>query len=409
MPLFSPDFVGERLRQARKAQHLTQQELAARVGTVTDKSISHYEQGLDTPSPFTIDAFCRVLEQPRSFFFEPLLPTLEGTTPTFFRSRVTATKQARSLAEIHLQWLREITTYTHRYANLPKLRLPNSLNVKTPVEISEQQIEEMALYARAYWGLGSKPIPHLVNLLEAHGVIIARLNLGSEKLNALSSWSYPDNQPTILLNDDKNCLVLSRFDLAHELGHLLLHRGIKHTVFNTPEMFSLMEDQAHHFARAFLLHRDSFRKDAWVGNLDMLLHLKTKWVTSIGAMIYRLLDLGLISQAQSENLWRNYARRGWRNNEPFDDDWAPESPELFRQVFEMLIRARKLTKAQLQNELAFSPTVFEQLTHLPSGWLPRKDTPAPTPLKTIRFTPRGDDQDPGDDGPLQTRTADQTS
>jgi len=51
-----------------------------------------------------------------------------------------------------------------------------------------------------------------------------------------------------------------------------------------------------------------------------LYSLKPKWKVSIGVMIKRLENLDIISEDEAKRLWINYNRRGWRREEPLDND-----------------------------------------------------------------------------------------
>ncbi|GGJ58418.1 helix-turn-helix domain-containing protein [Deinococcus roseus] len=384
----SPKFMGERLQQARKARQITQGELGEALGGISVKSISAYEKNENQPSPATIDALCAFFNLPQSFFFTAVRERHPSSTPVFYRSRAASTKKDRDRAEVYLSWFQELVHTICSQVNPPPLSVPFRLNTQNPAHITSQDVERCALQAREHWGLGEEPIGHLCNLLETHGVFISRMSLGSEELNALSVWVMPENVPLIVLNNDRDCYTLSRFDLAHELGHLLLHSGVTQENFNDAALFKVMEEQAHHFARAFLLPFRAFREDAWLSNLDMLRHLKSKWFTSIGAMIFRLHDVGLVTESEMANLWRNYGRRGWRNHEPFDDVWPPEEPDLFREAFEYMTGQLGLSKDMLLRETRLSADLVELLCNLPYGFFPRSSSVEVRGLGLIRFTPK---------------------
>ncbi len=79
----------------------------------------------------------------------------------------------------------------------------------------------MAGALRASWALPPGPAPNVVELLESHGVAVIRLPLGSVDVDAFS-LPLPDH-PVVVLGTDKNDRARSRFDAAHELGHLVMH------------------------------------------------------------------------------------------------------------------------------------------------------------------------------------------
>src|SRR5699024_3355284 len=105
-------------------------------------------------------------------------------------------------------------------------------------------------------------------------------------IDACSTWDK-DNRPFVFLNYDKGSAVRSRFDLAHELGHLLLHSQIKESDFNKRSIYKRIEQEANYFASSFLLPEESFGNDLQINSLSHYIVLKEKWKVSIAAMIYR--------------------------------------------------------------------------------------------------------------------------
>ncbi|WP_397351632.1 ImmA/IrrE family metallo-endopeptidase [Paenibacillus larvae] len=66
------------------------------------------------------------------------------------------------------------------------------------------------------------------------GIIVSlRAPSSSYKIDACSIWE-PDERPYVLLSNDKTS-SRSRFDIAHELGHLILHSKLKKSEFNKKE------------------------------------------------------------------------------------------------------------------------------------------------------------------------------
>src|SRR5205085_3002223 len=118
---------------------------------------------------------------------------------------------------------------------------------------------------------------------------------------------------------DKASASRQRFDAAHELAHLVLHRGVDPKRLNSAADYKIMEDQAHYFASALLMPAESFASDLYAPTLDGMLSLKQTWKVSVAAMIKRCEALGIIDDEGARRLWINYNRRGWRRTgEPFD-------------------------------------------------------------------------------------------
>ncbi|WP_163359758.1 ImmA/IrrE family metallo-endopeptidase, partial [Klebsiella aerogenes] len=88
----------------------------------------------------------------------------------------------------------------------------------------------------------------------------------------------------ILLAADKGNAFRSRFDLAHEIGHLILHKNTKDEL--KPERYKLKESQAHKFAGALLLPAESFANEIRLPpTLDSLLLIKQRFIISVAATI----------------------------------------------------------------------------------------------------------------------------
>ena len=105
----------------------------------------------------------------------------------------------------------------------------------------------------------------------------------------------------------------SRYDLAHELGHILLHRSVRKEAFVDKAVFRLIEQQAHRFAGSFLLPGSTFGAEfGRMPTLEYLTSLKAKWKVSIQFMIMRCAELDIISEHQKGRLFAGLSARGWR-------------------------------------------------------------------------------------------------
>lgn len=183
------------------------------------------------------------------------------------------------------------------FVDFPAIKLPVR-SFTDPQQIASAGIEEAADECRELWGLGRRAIPDLALAVEGAGVILVREETGIAPIEGLSAWSHALQRPLILLSADKANGFRSRFDLAHELGHLILHKGIDRST--DPERYKLMESQAHRFAGAFLLPAETFAADVKTPvTLDSLLLLKQRWGVSVAAMIMRLEALKIIDATKS--------------------------------------------------------------------------------------------------------------
>jgi Zn-dependent peptidase ImmA (M78 family)/transcriptional regulator with XRE-family HTH domain len=363
----TPGFVGERLRQAREARMLMGVTLAELVG-VTPSSISQYEKGKQTPSPDILVRIANVLNVRPALFTLPM-PDAEAGSAIFWRSAASATVAQRRRAESRYDWLREVVSHLRLYLQFPRVNFPPAVVSPDPRLLQWDEIERLASSARQYWGLGDSPISDVTLMLENNGAIVASGELVAPSLDAFSQWLWESDTPYVYLGSDKQSAARWRFNVAHELGHLLLHRYVRRTGSERIEMHNLMEQQAHRFAGAFLLPAERFSEDLYAPTLDAMLALKAQVNVSVGVMIKRVADLSLASDEHVQRLWINYSRRKWRRREPLDGDVPVEEPRLLRRAVEMLVNANVQTKAQLRDRFGFGTIDFEDLVGLPRGYL----------------------------------------
>jgi Zn-dependent peptidase ImmA (M78 family) len=157
-------------------------------------------------------------------------------------------------------------------------------------------------------GLADGPVPDVVGLLEAHGIVVIRLPLGTADVDAFS-LPFPDH-PVVVLGTDKNDRARSRFDGAHELGHLVMHGE---QIWGMTQI----EKQAHAFAAAFLMPADQIRDELPLTvDWPILFNLKRRWQVSLAALLMRARTLGRMNEATYLTAVKAASARGWRRVEP---------------------------------------------------------------------------------------------
>jgi Zn-dependent peptidase ImmA (M78 family)/transcriptional regulator with XRE-family HTH domain len=360
----TPGFVGARLREAREARGLTIVSLAEMLG-VTKQAVSQYEHGQQTPRPEVMTKLVAVLNLPQHFFSSQPGSIPVGTM--FYRSLSAATKTARTRAEWRYIWSRRIAAYLEAFVQFPAPHFPDLDPPANPQELRDEDIEDLATRTRRFWTLGDGPISNMVWLLENNGAIVTRDYLQAETLDAFSEWSESQGRGFVFLGADKGAGVRSRYDCAHELGHLLLHRSIEKS--RLAQDFKLIEHQAHRFAGAFLLPAATFADDLYTLSLDSFRVMKTKWHTSIAMMIMRAATLDFVSEDQKRRLFVSYSHRGWRRQEPLDDKLEVETPRVMRRAFELLFRENVIGRDSVLEALPYAAADIERLAALPEAFL----------------------------------------
>lgn len=367
----SPVFQGGRLKQAREAQGITMTTLADRIGK-SKQAISRYESNTDQPSTEVVLALSQSLEQPVQFFFQPLRAG-EDRHVTFYRrlKRVTGPELRRTAA--WQRWLEDVVLFLEEYITFPALDLPNDFLTPTHVrDIDLNVIEEVALKLRRHWRLGHGPIENLIQVVESNGFLVTRFDVGADDIDAYS-FTASNGRRVIALNDYKTNYFRSRFDLAHEVAHHLLHNQATQEDLDNVQIYERMEKQAHRFASAFLLPAEPLLQDATSLDMDALLLLKQKWGVSIAAIIHRLLDLEVIDHDTFVRLRKTLVRRKWNRREPLDLSTDAELPIALRQAIHALLTDADFTKQDIPLDMIRSPETVRRLTTLPVDFFKTPD------------------------------------
>ena len=364
----TPGFRPQRLVQARDSRGITQVALGELIDR-NSSSISRWEAGGQSPEPDALKALARALNMPMGFFLRSLPD--HGLAPMFFRSMASTTQSVRKRVQARLRWAQEISVSLQEWVDLPDVNVPR-LDVTDYRQIADEDIEDKANECRAQWGLGSSRIADVLLVLENAGIVVVKDEVGSVKMDGLSNWSGADNRPYVLIAQDKDTCVRSRMDAAHELGHLVFHRGLKPKTLNSSSDFNEIERQAFDFAGAFLMPAETFSAEVWSPSLNSFEALKERWKVSIGAMIKRCARLGMLSEEYQRRLWKNYSTRGWRKSEPLDDELELEHPRLLSRSVRLLVEEKVCDRKTLLDEFRLHGPDVETLCGLPPGYMTKE-------------------------------------
>lgn len=352
-----------RLIQALSARGLSQVALASMVG-VSPATVSKWKNGQQSPEAEALTSLSQVINVTPEWFTRPLP---EKCSLPLFRSNASAHSDARKMLEARLEWAQDIALALSEFVDFPYVNLPVR-SFTDPEQITSADIEEAADECRALWNLGRRAIPDLAMAVEGAGVILVREETGIATIEGLSSWSQALDRPMILLSADKQNGFRSRFDLAHELGHLILHKGIERST--DPVRHKMMEDQAHRFAGAFLLPAETFAADVRSPvTLDSLLLLKQRWGVSVAAMFMRLWALKIIDDETKSLLFKRRSARWGVKAEPGDDGRAPEQTRLLKRTIELLASSGVMPVDAVSSYIGLSATDIEMLSGLPLRYL----------------------------------------
>jgi Zn-dependent peptidase ImmA (M78 family) len=332
---------GFRVRQARVLRSRSSGELASSLGW-TPSRLSRIENSVLTDLEASdVELLSRELEFPEGFFVHPDADCLlDGDL--LFRAKSTPKKERQYLADFAAV-AGEVLHWLDSYHHLPGVLLPRRLLGPEPLQQTE--IADVARAARLALGIHpDEPVPHLTYQLERAGVVVVMRDRGLhpgdvdswdkdavslEKHIGYSAWVGRNRDRPMAVVRSLSSWERTRWTLAHELGHLMLHRG---------RLVSFAEDEASRFASEFLAPVDVLvREVPRLPTLGNLLPLKLQWGISLYALVRHLRSVDLITEERYKSLTdqlhvrRNSATgRTWRRDEPGWDARDPERPGLIR-------------------------------------------------------------------------------
>lgn len=305
-------FNAGRLELARKRRRLTSKGLAEHAG-ITPVTLSRIINSVQSPDEKTVSALADALGYPASFFYRPDIDPIDVEAASF-RSLTKMTARERDAALSAGSIAYELADWIKARFNLPAPDLLDLGNERDPASAARA--------LRQHWAIGERPIGNIIKLLETKGVRVFSLSENTASVDAFSCWR--NEEPYVFLNTFKST-ERTRFDAAHELAHLVLH---KHGGPHQREA----EAQAQTFASAFLMpEADVLATIPFVRNTAHVVVAKKRWGVSAVALAYRLHRLGRMTEWQYIQVNRSY-----RTTEP--DGLPPERSFVWQSVLRDLWR-----------------------------------------------------------------------
>ncbi len=328
------------LTLAREAAGLTQGVLAQQTG-VSQALISKIEHGLEGPSDTLVERMGVACDVPAQFFHQMDEVYGESIVDFFHKKRKTLPakplRKANALANVvRLEAQRLLEPLEFDAGPLPVF----SRDDYTP--------DEAAQAIRAYWRIPAGPLPNLVALIEAAAIPVFTMDLGHDKLYAIT---MPGVEIHVIVLNAALPASAQRFALAHELGHLVMHNN------TMPSME--MEEEAQAFASALLMPRDDIRPELRGLRFRDLGALKNRWRVSLAALIKRAHSLGAISDRQYRTFNIQLSGLpGGRKNEP--GEFEPEHPRFMRYILDHYQRENEYSIDDIVNAMVITRGRFEE-------------------------------------------------
>lgn len=373
MKMKQEKFNGSRFKEAMQLRAMKMTDLAEETG-ISKQSLSLYANECNIPPAENVFKIANALRVPYGFFISESLLSIK-TGKTYFRSQSSATKRDRIAASKKMQYVAGLYDILLQKIDFPQMNLPKTNNIDILDDMQDcdsdeviSKIEMLASEVRKYWGIGEGPVDNLQYLLESNGIIVTGFKDGGNHIDAYSQQVFVENKKVFIvaLALGNKPLERLRFDMAHELGHILMHRWFWEEDISK-EKFNAMEKQANIFASAFLLPRKAFAMNvsAYPTSLDFYRELKKKWKVSMQAMMYRTCQLGIITNNQFQYMMRQVSKKGWRLKEPGDVPGQLQD-NIFQGAIDLLLDGGYMDKHEIISEFAKSGIVlrYEDLENL---------------------------------------------
>lgn len=329
----------EIIKLARQSRGLSQKDLASKLN-IKQGTYSKIENEFLSVDDDLIRNLSEILKYPRDFFYQKKeVHLVKG----HYRRRISlpqkTTIKYQSIMTI-VEWNIEKMIES---IDFPSSELPRwNCN-------EDGGPESCANFLREFWRLPKGRIPNITNLIENKGVLVVPLELGN--IDAFSAFS-DIGIPLIFVN--KNLQGdRYRFNLAHELGHLIMHFGQKVNEERD------IEEEAHLFASEFLIPASEIKPHLKNLTLEKLADLKRYWLVSMQAIIvkaYKQLDV--LSKSQYHYLFKKMSIKGYRKKEPV---FIPiEEAQLVKKMVSLHLEELDYTSEELAGMLRLSQEEFKE-------------------------------------------------
>lgn len=329
------------LRIARQFRGLQQGEAAQALG-LSQAMLSRIENYLSPFSADLVDRAAAVFRVPHTFFLQEdrVLGAPVSVHPMWRKKTAVAARDIDQIvAELNMRVM-----HMRRLLRAVEIEAPYSVP-SLPVEDYEGDVEKIAALVRAQWQLPSGPIANLTSTLEAAGIVIAHSDMAGSSVDGVT-FSAPGLPSLIVLNINQPADRM-RFTLAHELGHLVMHRAQP-----TP----LMENEANDFASFFLMPtrdiRPYFTRRV---DLRLLAELKPVWRASMASLLMRARSLSLLTPNQERYLWQQFSAARIRQAEPPELELSREPPTSLLDVMQAHVQRLGYSISDLADLLHIHP------------------------------------------------------
>ncbi|WP_029265716.1 spr1629 family repressor/antitoxin [Virgibacillus alimentarius] len=366
-------FKGKSLTNIRILNNLSRKQLAEKIN-VTEQAIWQYENEFVSPKLEVVNKLKAVFHVKSSYFLNNDILDEIGmqniqVDKIAYRSETINSLNKSQSESMHVRFLDAFLNKIEGKINYPRnilLELRNDA-IKFMQNNSDMdrntQIKNIAKLVRQNIGLDNHSNKNLLFLLEKSGAFVFEKEIG-ETIDAYSLWSE-DDRAFIILGSIKKSAVRRNFDLAHELGHLMLHYKVEFTM-QDKRNYRTLEDEANFFASEFLLPEKQFLEDcrniSKKSNPDSYIDIKQKWLVSLQAIAIRAFKLGIIDYQKYRYFYIVINKKGYKVSEPLDNQIPIERPTKIKSILQLLFDEGLYSVSELINELKVDQSFLTILT-----------------------------------------------
>ncbi len=288
---------GERLKYLRDQNGMSQDELAGLLGLESRQIVSNIENSVRKMSGTELVACTEIFGVSLDFFTNPYL--LVGQGSFSWRQTGVDIEELRSFETISGEWLGAYRSLRDKLGIKPRALLAE---VRLTKKSSYEDAVAMGEAVAAELELGDIPAHSLVSAAEDQLDAVVLMADAQEGISG-AACRLPEMNAIIINRNEP--LSRRSFDLAHEIFHILTWEAMPPEYLDgTDNRKSRIEQLADKFASGLLL--PSFALERHLGSLhpsnesfvDSVNQVATELMVSSVALLWRLVDLGILSRDQ---------------------------------------------------------------------------------------------------------------
>lgn len=334
--------IGVRLRVARETGGMSARVVSGKLQAagfrVSHATVCNYETGKATPSWEILTALCNVYGLSTDWLLG------EGSLLTGIRYRCLKSVGVGEKRVYEGEALRWFQAYL---AAEDALKMPLKSILPRFRVLPHETGKHVAQRVRKLFQYGNHPVPSVVRQLEEFGVRVIHLATSS-RIDEFAG--YLGDNPVVVVNPSLSNDRI-RFNVAHALGHHLFKDCCTEGGCQGQRE---LETRAHEFASHLLIPEEMLAAAFELKSMVRLVEYKERFGISLAAMIYRARKASLLPQSLYVNLWKEFGRLGWRQEEP--GYVTPDRPMRMEALFDAAVRQNKMTYRDIAQLAGVSET-----------------------------------------------------